>query len=133
MRKCVDEDLEGTGLKCKSDEEILSFVDRITIDIFSNTQKVDFSIQGKKPVYSNTIRHQSLSLYQSKNLKLVVGLRQNEIGTDDSFLPLGFNGFNSYTFWDIENILLSDRPRRASTIFFEMEVYLDPQIIYHSR
>jgi hypothetical protein len=63
----------------------------------------------------------------------VVGLRQNEIGTDDSFIPLGFNGANSYTFWDIENILLSDRPRRASTIFFEMELYLDPQIIFHSR
>lgn len=63
----------------------------------------------------------------------MVGLRQNEVKTDDSFLPLGFNGENSYTFWDIENIQLSDRPRRASDIFFEMEVYLDPQIIYHSR
>ena len=37
VRKCEDKDLEGTGLKCKSDTEILDFVDRLTIDIFSIT------------------------------------------------------------------------------------------------
>ena len=31
IRKCQDQDLEGTGLKCKSDEEINDFVDGLSL------------------------------------------------------------------------------------------------------
>jgi hypothetical protein len=52
MSKCVDEDLEGTGLKCKPLHEIDEYIKEIVVNGFTITEKISFDKFGQKPVES---------------------------------------------------------------------------------
>jgi predicted nucleic acid-binding Zn ribbon protein len=66
IRGCQDKDLEGTGLVCQGETEILDFIDKLSIKGFSLTEKIDFSKYGEKPVYSQINRHYNRYLERDK-------------------------------------------------------------------
>ena len=48
VKKCEN----STKVVCKSDEEIIKFVNRLHVNVYSITQKIDFEKYKQKPVYS---------------------------------------------------------------------------------
>ena len=63
-----------------------------------------------------------------------MNIRENIISTTDTFFSLGFNGIQEFTFYDIEQVRIHDRPLKTSSgTFFSQEIFLDSNIIYHSR
>ena len=117
---------------CKSDEEIKNFVDRLQIKMFSITQKIDFDTYGKKPVYSKIKKEVELYLKTSSQYKVMMNIRENNIETEDSFLSLGFNDEKQYTFYDINEKRITEKPYTES-IYFSAEIFMDETLIYHSR
>ena len=59
-------------------------------------------------------------------------LRENIIETEDSFLSLGFNGLKNYIFFDVGDVYSYEKPPRGD-ILFTQEIFLDRNIILHSR
>ena len=68
----------------------------------------------------------------SSHYRLNMNLRENNIETEDSFLSLGFNGENEYTFWDVNDKRMTEKPY-TDNIYFSAEVFIDETVIYHSR
>jgi hypothetical protein len=64
-----------------------------------------------------------------------MNLRENSVETEDSFLSLGFNGQNSYSFFDVNDKRLTEKPYIDPTdpIYFSAEIFIDETVIYHSR
>ena len=61
-----------------------------------------------------------------------MNLRENSVETEDSFLSLGFNGQNEYTFFDVNDKSITEKPY-TDNIYFSAEVFIDETVIYHSR
>ena len=59
-------------------------------------------------------------------------LRENFVETEDSFLSLGFNGLKNYSFFDIDEINTYEKPAKNDILFSE-EIFLDRNIIFHTR
>jgi hypothetical protein len=57
ISKCLDRDLEGTGLVCKSEKEIDDFINQIDVTVFSISEKKDFTKYNEKPVHSLIKKH----------------------------------------------------------------------------
>ena len=42
IKKCEDKDLEGTGLKCKTEAEQQEYINQIIVKTFAISEKVNF-------------------------------------------------------------------------------------------
>lgn len=62
----------------------------------------------------------------------MMNIRENNIETEDSFLSLGFNDEKEYTFYDINEKRITEKPYSES-IYFSAEIFMDETLIYHSR
>ena len=129
VEKCVN----STQIICKSDDEIIQFVNRLHVNVYSITQKVDFEKYGQRPMYTKIKKE--FELYSKADSENVVSLnfRQNEVETEDSFFSLGFNGVKHYTFYDIDYKRMTNKPYNDHDTYFSAEIFMDETIIMHSR
>ena len=88
VEKCVNTE----KVTCKSDEEIIQFVNRLHVNVYSLTQKVDFEKYNQKPMYSKIKKEFELYSKATSENVVSLNLRQNEVETEDSFFSIGFNG-----------------------------------------
>ena len=86
-------------------------------------------------MYSRIQKQVETYLKYSSHFKLSMNLRENSVETEDSFLSLGFNGQNSYSFFDVNDKRLTEKPYidLIDPIYFSAEIFIDETVIYHSR
>ena len=83
-------------------------------------------------MYSKIKKEVEIYLKTSSEHKVLMNFRENNIETEDSFLSLGFNNVKEYTFFDISEKRIIEKPYTQS-IYFSAEICMDETLIYHSR
>ena len=71
VKKCQ----ESSRVKCKSDQEIIKFVNRLHVNVYSITEKVDFKKFNAKPVYSKIKKEFEVYSKASSQNVVILNLR----------------------------------------------------------